>query len=88
MLPDSFNNEETLRLLNFLGGCRKVSDNEHIPNAESRYGQPVNIVRDQPVEVAVKITAAPLMTRDEFETERAKGQALYDAAHANENAQA
>lgn len=81
VLPESFSNEDSLRLLNFLGGCRKVSDHEFVPDAESRYGHSVLILGDQPVEVMIKITASPLMAREEYEAAREKGQAAYDAAH-------
>lgn len=84
VLPESFSVEDSLRLLNFLGGCRRISDGDHVPDARSRYATTVNVLSDEHVEVAIKITAAPLMTREDYNDARAKGQALYDAAHPGE----
>lgn len=83
LLPSSFSKQQAFELLTFLTGCKKVdASGNYIPNAETEYGDSVCVVNAKPVEVELKLTAAPLMSREEYREAKAKGKAIYDAAHA------
>lgn len=87
ILPEGFSNEDSLRLFNFLSGCRKIDDSgNYIPDAESRYSTQALVIIDDPLEVAFKITAKPLLTREEFNKAREAGEAAYKKAHPEERA--
>jgi hypothetical protein len=79
ILPEKFSIEDSLRFLDFLAGCRKVNS-QYVADKQSRYNS-VLVVDETQLEVAVMVTAAPVLTREQYTTAQSEGEAAYRAAH-------
>jgi hypothetical protein len=83
LLPETFSEQNAFLLLSFLSSARKLDSfhSNYIPDEESEYATRALVVRPRPIDVELKLTADPIMTRAEFEAARESGKALYDAKH-------
>lgn len=81
ILPEKFSIEDSFRFLDFLAGCRKIDCGEYIADKTSRYARSVMVLRDEQIDVAVKVTAAPVMTREEYQVAREAGDKEYNEAN-------
>lgn len=81
LLGANLTDSDKLLLLKILSAIRKVdSRSNYIPDADSEYATAANVLTERPVDVTLKITCAPLMTREEFRTAREAGKRIYDNA--------
>ncbi len=82
LLNETTTDADLLKMLTILGTSKRLdSGGNYIPNAETKYGETVNIIKNRAVEVEVKLTATRVLTDTQYNKERDAGLALYIAAH-------
>jgi len=74
---------DLLQLIGLLirAGLKKV-ESGYIPSADSRYDTTVHYSRQDQVDIKISFTGSEVITREEYDARRTKGEQEYEAAQA------
>ncbi len=83
LLPETTTDADLLKVLTMLGNAKRIDPSgNYIPNAETKYGETVAVVKpNRNGDVEVRLTATRVLTGEEFAKERDAGLALFFASH-------
>lgn len=82
LLSPTLTDAEKLMLLKVLSGVRKADSRaNYIPDENSEYATSATVLDDKAVDVTLKLTFGPVLTRAEFRSQRTEGKRRYDEAH-------
>lgn len=83
LLPENTTDADLLKIITLLSGAKRVDPSgNYVPNAETRYGESVVVIKPKRAQdIEVRMTATRVLTEAEYDAERDAGQAAFLAAH-------